>query len=296
MKKCNHIKKIIKEYWGLLLILGFSPVIINYIVLMPSFLPVVGDSEKWLSFFGSFAGSVIMAGVTLYVLQKQLKQNHDENEENRDNNKSENESNRTLSYKLRLQDIELDWFGDLKASCMKLVSAFNNDDVTLVSDLDPFSEQFNEKVAQLLTRMNEAYFNFRLTIDYHENIAQKIEVQKLVRFTMEYLSLLADMNSLFVYGQILKEYLEGMDLSPDNLELKLKNIIIRNKKTMDIPEITENRVWDVLMNNDRFSKKECIEEVLSILRPRIKKFYIPDVRDAITKLLNAEYQKAKKVL
>lgn len=82
MKKCNHIKKIIKEYWGLLLILGFFPVIINYIVLMPSFLPVVGDSEKWLSFFGAFAGSVIMAGVTLYVLDKQLQQNHKENMRN----------------------------------------------------------------------------------------------------------------------------------------------------------------------------------------------------------------------
>ena len=125
MKKCNHIKKIIKEYWGLLLILGFSPVIINYIVLMPSFLPVVGDSEKWLSFFGSFAGSVIMTGVTLYVLQKQLKQNHDENEENRIANEKANKENRASQNKLTLFQVETHNLHLFKESCLTLLEAYN---------------------------------------------------------------------------------------------------------------------------------------------------------------------------
>lgn len=36
-------------------------------------------SSAWLSFWGGYIGSTIMAGVTLYVLDKQLAQNHKEN-------------------------------------------------------------------------------------------------------------------------------------------------------------------------------------------------------------------------
>lgn len=64
-------------------LLILCPVAVNYIVLTPNFLPIVGDSDKWLSFFGSFIGSAIMAGITLYVLQEQLKQNQLENRQNR---------------------------------------------------------------------------------------------------------------------------------------------------------------------------------------------------------------------
>ncbi|GFI54206.1 hypothetical protein [Bacteroides caecimuris] len=39
----------------------------------------VAGSSAWLSFWGGYIGSTIMAGVTLYVLDRQLAQNHKEN-------------------------------------------------------------------------------------------------------------------------------------------------------------------------------------------------------------------------
>lgn len=230
----------IHKHWKLLLFLLFCPIGINYIVLCPEILPITGDSDLWLSFFGSFYGSAIMAGITLYVLQEQLRQNHDENIQNRKENKAENASNRNLTITFHLQEIELKWFEDLKLACVKLDTAFNNTDVTLVRDMNPFSEQFITRVAQLITRMNEAYFNFSLIINYHRHIANRDRIKELERYVSEYLSLLSDMNALFVYGQILKELLDNIDLSPEEVDTKLKSFIQHHKEKMELKEITDN--------------------------------------------------------
>lgn len=236
-----------------------------------------------------------MAGVTLYVLDKQLSQNHEENGKNRKDNIAENQSNRELSLNLRLQEIEIKWFEDLKIACVKLYSAFNNDDVTLVSDLDPLSEQFNEKVAKLLTRMNEAYFNFQLVVNYHKNLANKAEVIKVQHYVEEYLSLLTDMNSLFVYGHVLKDCLNDIDLTPEEFNSRCKQYILKNKKEIGIPEITDKRVWDLLIDS-RFDKIEYLDEVLGILRNRIDNFHMSKVGTSITELIKAEYKKVKEII
>lgn len=252
-------------------------------------------SAAWLGFWGGYLGSAIMAGVTLYVLDKQLSQNHEENDKNRKDNITENKSNRALSSNLRLQEIEIRWFEDLKLACIKLYSAFNNDDVVLVSDLDPLTEQFNEKVSQMLTRMNETYFNFQLVVNYHKNIANKEEVMKIQHYVKEYLSLLSDMNSLFVYGLVLKDGLNNIDLTPEELNSQYRGYILKHKKNMEIPEIKENRIWDLLID-DRFDKIEYLSEVLGILRKRIDHFHMVKVGTSITELVKAEYKKANGII
>ncbi|GEM_PF-6774299 len=249
-------------------------------------------SSAWLSFWGGYLGSTIMAGITLYVLDKQLKQNHEENENNRKTDRVQNQFNRELTLNLRKQEIELAWFEDLKSACIKLDGAFNNDDVIIASDIDPLSDQFNDTVSKLLTRMNEAYFNFKITISYHKNVTKQIEVLRLERFVAEYISLLSDMNSLHVYGYLLIHALEDIDLSPEETEVKLKNFILNHKENMSVPEIKDNRVWDLLINNS-YDDIESLNKIMTILRNRVDRFHLPDVRLSIINLLNSEYQKAR---
>lgn len=97
-----------------------------------------------MAFFGSFIGSAILVGITLYVLQEQLQQNRDENRQNRDDNRAENESNRLQSQKFRLNEIELKWFDDLKQACSKMYSAFSSNEVIIASVLDPMSDSFHD--------------------------------------------------------------------------------------------------------------------------------------------------------
>lgn len=150
MKTCDNIKKIIKEHWILLLILCLFPVVINYVVLIPSFLPVVGDSEKWLSFFGSFSGSVIMAGVTLYVLKTQLKQNHDENEKNRKTNELANEKNRKLQIKILEYQQQIQWLNSFRQASAEYVKTFNANDLIAITNTLVVNPQEAHNMLKLL--------------------------------------------------------------------------------------------------------------------------------------------------
>lgn len=285
----------LKRYWLLMLLLTISPAVVNYIVLTPNFLPVVGDSETWLAFFGSFVGSVILAGITLYVLHEQLQQNQDENMRNRVNNRTENESNRLQSQNFRLQEIELKWFDDLKQACSKLYSAFSSNEVIIASDLDPLSDSFRDEVTRLINRMNEAYFNFQLVVNYHKNIINVAETNKIQHLVEEYLALLSDMQGLHIYGTFLKKELEEIDYSPDELEMRFKGFILKHKKEMEFPDISENRVWNLLIDN-KYDKLEYIPQILTILRQRIDNFNMLTVGNSITELVKTEYSKIKEIL
>ena len=278
-----------------MLLLIICPVAVNYIVIIPNFLPIVGDSGEWLTFFGSFIGSAIMAGITLYVLQEQLQQNQDENRQNRDDNRTENESNRLQSQKFRLQEIELKWFDDLKQVCSKLYSAFSSNEVVIASDLDPLSDSFHDEVTRLINRMNEAYFNFQLVVNYHNNIVNIAETNNIQHLVEEYLALLSDMQGLHIYGILLKEGLEEIDYSPEELETRFKGFILKHKKEMEFPNISENRVWNLLID-DKFDKLEYLPQILNILRQRIDNFNMLIVGKAITELVKKEYRKVMEIL
>lgn len=284
-----------KRYWLLMLLLTISPVVVNYIVLTPNFLPIAGNPETWLAFFGSFIGSAILAGITLYVLQEQLQQNQDENRRNRDDNRNENESNRLQSQKFRLQEIELKWFDDLKQACSKLYSAFSSNEVVIVSDLEPLSDDFHNEVTRLINRMNEAYFNFQLVINYHKNIVSISETNKIQHLVEEYLALLSDMQGLHIYGILLKEGLEEIDYSPEELETRFKGFILKHKKEMEFPDISENRVWNLLIDG-KFDKLEYLPQILTTLRQRIDNFNMLIVGEAITELVKKEYRKVTELL
>ena len=90
------IREFLKAYWWAILMVLFAPVLLNFIILIPAFSPVVGKDTDWLSFHGSYIGSVIASLITLYVLYKQLQHNHEENERTRRDNQAINEKNRQL--------------------------------------------------------------------------------------------------------------------------------------------------------------------------------------------------------
>lgn len=95
----------IKKYWWAILTILALPIAINYILLKPTpfSIPIVGEETDWLSFWGSYLGAVISAGVAFVILAIQYQQNKDENTANRKLQKN------VLKHQIRTQrlnDIE----------------------------------------------------------------------------------------------------------------------------------------------------------------------------------------------
>ena len=90
----------LKKYWYWVLLILLAPIAINFILLIPVFLPIAGDDKTWLAFWGSYSSALITSMITLFVLYRQLMQNQKENEENRKTNKEENEKNRQLQLRV----------------------------------------------------------------------------------------------------------------------------------------------------------------------------------------------------
>ena len=75
--------KRIKKYLWIVAIILLLPLVVNFILLIPSFTPIVGDNISWLGFWGSYLGAIISASVAFIILAIQYKQNSEENERNR---------------------------------------------------------------------------------------------------------------------------------------------------------------------------------------------------------------------
>lgn len=71
--------------------------------------------------------------------------------------------------------------------------------------------------------------------------------------------------------------------------------IEEHKKKIDFPEITNNRVWDLLLENG-FDSLESIPKVMNILRTRIDNFRALEVGNSITELVKAEYKKVNEII
>lgn len=55
------------------------PIAINFLLLIHSFTPIVGDNKNWLSFFSGYLGAVIGAGISLFVMFKTFQNTKREN-------------------------------------------------------------------------------------------------------------------------------------------------------------------------------------------------------------------------
>lgn len=75
----SYFKTFITKYKFIILGLILIPIILGVACYFSVPFFNEAGSSAWLGFWGGYIGSIIMAGVTLYVLDKQLIQNHKEN-------------------------------------------------------------------------------------------------------------------------------------------------------------------------------------------------------------------------
>lgn len=72
------MKEWLKKYWWAILIILALPVVINFILLIPAFSPIVGDNTHWLSFWASYLATIAsfaMVFITWLTIKKSKEQN-----------------------------------------------------------------------------------------------------------------------------------------------------------------------------------------------------------------------------
>lgn len=152
-------------------------------------------SSAWLSFWGGYLGSVIMAGITLYVLEQQLSQNHNENSQNRNNNKNENISNRELQLKILTFQQEQLWLDKFRQSAGHYLEIYSYNDLVEVSNIarkDPYKAFF--MVKDLFSRAGKADLELAF-IQRNSELFSKIDIDKTKLFIF-YNDVLGDIQSL----------------------------------------------------------------------------------------------------
>lgn len=157
-KKQNLFWTFLKAYWWAILIILVVPVLLNFIILMPAFSPIVGKDTDWLSFHGSYIGSVIASLITLYVLYKQLRHNHEENEKTRRENQAVNEKNRQLQLNILKYEQEKQWLQEMRTACVNNICSYSNNDVMEICNSFHFSPDLKiilPKIKALMDRLTQ---------------------------------------------------------------------------------------------------------------------------------------------
>lgn len=249
----NFKVSFLNNYKYLILIFLIIPIVLSICCYFS--LPYFNEagSPAWLGFWGGYLGSGIMAGVTLFVLDRQLKENHKENEDNRLANYRANEINRKLQLNILSYQQEQEWLNQFRKAAIDYVSLYSyNDliDVANVARKDPYTAFY--MINDLFTRAGKA--DLELTfIQRHSESFKKINEDKTNLF-IYYNDVLGDIQSILTIRiedehKTLKDgYASLNDITDD-----MRTIILRIFKEMPDDTI-ENQFNTAIMTRIQMIK------------------------------------------
>lgn len=283
---------VLKKYWWILLSVILIPCLINLIMIQPRIYRIVGNDTSWLSFWGGYIGSVISSAIALFILWKQLNQNHQENEESRILNHQENEDNRKLQLKNIEYQQKTQWLNLLRSKYADCYSAFCIYDLTLLEEKifkkENQSDVRNE-IKVLLDRMTNA--NFSVGILFPENIDsdEKRLLCEINKIMEEFYAMLSD---LYWYVYNVAYLSGGFELNESIYKEKTDKYIMDATKY----DLSHDRIWDIIIAKDYniFDKHE--EIVLDYFDLVFDVFNPNNVQRHIANLIDYEQNKIDKIL
>lgn len=136
------MKDLFKKYWWGILIAVFAPIVINYILLIPTIGPVVGDNTHWLSFWGSYLAALIPSAGAFLILYLQREDNHQENEQNRQ-----------LQINILKYQQEMQWLNEKKEILIDFALSLNKDDLIELSNKIAANQDIMPDIKNLLANL-----------------------------------------------------------------------------------------------------------------------------------------------
>ena len=202
-------KKGVIVFIGIILATILLPFIINWLILQPCKFQFVGNDVDWLSFWGSYIGAIISAGVAFVILAIQYRQSQNENRKNR---------------KLQIDVIEYQqkrqWLNDLKIKCTQYFDGFDADSLELIVN-SFYNEESEENIKKTLKALsdkkNNSSFSFGIMFpppSFLDAEERKI-LSELNTYSTTYLIVLYDI--IWLYDLCLRNKILGTQPEEDEL-------------------------------------------------------------------------------
>ena len=267
------MKKKIKWWQCILIGLGILflflgiPYTVNSLLLEDKWFDVVGYNETsraWLGFWGGYLGSVISAGVAFIILNKQLNNNHEENERNR-----------KIQLKAIEHQQETEWLKIIRKACIDNIDALNHNN--LINVRNTIFKDINlayNSILQCIENANRALYGYELSkrkegeviyqilhnyhADYHEiavdirevciailNYKSKsLETQELIKLLLGHDRISKDLKDLL--NHILKITNEESfeNIVKHHIHCKIENYL--NKKQLNVNTEEEEDLKGIL--------------------------------------------------
>lgn len=276
----------IKKHTTLLvvIIIAFAlvlPICINALYLVNTDCEILHKPSEWTTFWGSYLGAIISAGVAFAILHIQRKDNEEDNKNNRENNKTQNEANRQLQLNIMRYQQEIHWLDNFRSASLEYCHAFNNNDVVLVTNLMWENPKDAFKILKTLydkLGASEAHFSFLCKNDDKGSILKS----DVFKTHLLHQQLLDDIQWVVLY------FTQESPLSRNEVGfanfLKFKNYKLTINMTDIIQRIRTNNNW-----GDFFYK---------IYNTRVQegRLYESDVKNRMYKYIKEEQERINNIL
>lgn len=271
---------VLKKYWWIVLSVILIPCLINLIMIQPRIYRIVGNDTSWLSFWGGYIGSIISSAIALFILWKQLNQNHQENDENR---------------KLQLKNIayqqKTQWLNLLRSKLADYYSAFCIYDLIFLEEMIIKKENQSDirnKIKVLLDRMTNANFSVGILFPESLDSEEKKMLSEIKKITEEFYATLGDLDW----------YVHDVAYFNGNFESNKLLYIKRTEKYMKEAQydLSHERIWNIIIANDYniFDKhEEIVSNYFDIVLEKLK---INDIQKQIIDLIDYEQNKIDNIL
>lgn len=271
----------LRKYRWILLLLLVAPVAFNYIIACPLIESVIADDSAWLSFFGSFYGSVIMVGVTLYVLEKQSSDNHKENLSTQEKN------NRLFEYQIKVQ-----WLDKLRAATAKLYTSFYLNDLSAVADdilnkKDP--TDIRQSLKHLIGEKNVASFNLGVLFPKELDATEISLLSKINQLNDEHSALLEDLD-WFVHDVAFHNGSFEM-----NKKMYTSKTIEYRTEKINGYETQSKRIWEII-ESYKYNIFDNHREIIKDRMQCTELFSFVNLQKAICNLIDYEENKINEII
>lgn len=273
------MKRFIKKYWYWALIIVSLPIIINYILLIPAFTPIVGTNDSWLSFWGGYLGTL----AAFIILAVQYTQN-----------KKENEKNRKLQFDILHYEQEMRWLDSFRAVGLNIAKTYcHNNLVEIITMM-----QANPKIAFDLIRQNfnntqitDAQFHYT---EKHDTAANKLD-DFLVQKYRKYNAIIWDLQSIIV------TMMDESVTTPTQFYSRIRQYNISTYLQTVISEYqnTPNNITNVTSQSEKPQLNNSARDIqLNLANKLITTFEhdSDDIRQQICDYITAEQQRINKIV